>query len=94
MVELDVGTGRRVPGRAHSPVRDGGGAPAVIDRRRECRRTRDRCGWPGELMLRAVAEATLDDGDAALGCEQQSGLPYIIWQTPILHRRNDRKAAA
>jgi len=45
-------------------------------------------------MLRAVAEATLDDGDAALGCEQQSGLPYIIWQTPILHRRNDHKAAA
>jgi len=26
-----VGTGRRVLGRAHSLVRDGGGAPAVID---------------------------------------------------------------
>src|SRR5262245_21603993 len=53
MLELDVGTGRRVPGRAHSLVRDGGGAPVVIDRRRECRSTRDCCGWPGELMVRA-----------------------------------------
>ena len=32
-LDLDVGTGRRLPGRAHSLVRDGGGAPAVIDRR-------------------------------------------------------------
>ena len=30
-----MGTGRRVPGRAHSLVRDGGGARAVIDGRRE-----------------------------------------------------------
>ena len=34
-LDLDVGTGRRVPGRAHSPVRDGGVASAVIDRQRE-----------------------------------------------------------
>jgi hypothetical protein len=49
MLELDVGTGRRVLGRAHSLVRDGGGAAAVLDRRRECRPTRDRCGWSGAL---------------------------------------------
>ena len=54
-LDLDVGTGRRVPGRAHSPVRDGGVASAIIDRRRESRPTRDRCGCPGELMVRAVA---------------------------------------
>ena len=30
MLDLDVGTGRRVPGRAHSLVRDGCDAPAVI----------------------------------------------------------------
>ena len=30
-LDLDVGTGRRLPDRAHSLVRDGGDAPAVID---------------------------------------------------------------
>ena len=44
-----MGTGRRVPGRAHSPVRDGGVASAIIDRRRERRPTRDRCGRPGDV---------------------------------------------
>jgi hypothetical protein len=44
VLELDVGTGRRVPGRAHSLVRDGGGAPAVIGRRLECQPARDHWG--------------------------------------------------
>jgi hypothetical protein len=35
MLDLDVGAGRRVLGRAHSLVRDGGGTPDVIDRRRD-----------------------------------------------------------
>ena len=55
LLDLDVGTGWRVPGRAHSTVHDGGVASAVIDRQRERRPTHDCCGWPSDLMLRAVA---------------------------------------
>jgi hypothetical protein len=49
-VDLDVGTGRHLPGRAHSLVRDGGAAPAVIDtrwgrsRRNEARKRHENYG--------------------------------------------------
>src|SRR5262249_54925939 len=41
-----------------SLVRDGGGAAAVLDRRRECRPTRD-CGCSGALGERRVTYATI-----------------------------------
>jgi Protein of unknown function (DUF3300) len=53
-LDLDVGAGRSVPGRAYSPLRDGSVASAIIDRQRERRPTHDCCGWPSDLMLPTV----------------------------------------